>query len=192
MTTITDIWNNYGKQLSEFICKKTNHQEYCNDVLQDVYLKIIHNIEKVNKARNIKSYLLKIADNTVIDFYRAKAAKPVANADFVDSMEAVEIEEEDTSLQLADCCLRPMIESLEPIYREALILTELEGLAQKQFADKVGITHSGALPSARLGRGRRPVPAGARRRGTSCAEARRHGAARACRRRPPPASACRA
>lgn len=144
MTTITDIWNNYGKQLSEFICKKTNHQEYCNDVLQDVYLKIIHNIEKVNKARNIKSYLLKIADNTVIDFYRAKAAKPVANADFVDSMEAVEIEVEDTSLQLADCCLRPMIESLEPIYREALILTELEGLTQKQFADKVGITHSGA------------------------------------------------
>jgi RNA polymerase sigma-70 factor (ECF subfamily) len=37
-----------------------------------------------------------------------------------------------------------MIESLEPIYRDALILTELEGWSQKQLAEKAGISLSGA------------------------------------------------
>jgi RNA polymerase sigma-70 factor (ECF subfamily) len=37
-----------------------------------------------------------------------------------------------------------MIESLEPIYREALILIELEGLSQQQYAEKVGISYTNA------------------------------------------------
>ena len=37
-----------------------------------------------------------------------------------------------------------MIESLDPIYREALLLTELEGFSQGQYAEKTGISYTNA------------------------------------------------
>jgi len=140
---INPIWKNFNASLEQLVCRKTNHQEHCQDILQDVYIKIIHNIDKVEKAKNIKSYLLKIADNTVTDYYRGKNNIATAFEDFHE-IETLEPAVDENLLQLADCCLRPMIESLEPIYREALILTELEGLSQRQLADKIGISLSGA------------------------------------------------
>jgi RNA polymerase sigma-70 factor, ECF subfamily len=64
-------------------------------------------------------------------------------------VELLEIEPEqeeikERALQLADCCLRPMIEALPAIYRDALIMTDLEGLSQKALAEKLGISISGA------------------------------------------------
>lgn len=141
--TINSIHENFGNHLSAFICKKVNHQDYCHDILQDVYLKVIQNIDKIEKAENIKSYLLKIADNAVTDHYRKKAIKQ--HNDFsADFVLPEETSSNDPSLRLADCCLRPMIESLEPIYSEALILTELEGLTQKHYAEKIGISYTNA------------------------------------------------
>lgn len=143
METVISIWNNFGTQLHALICHKTKHQDHCNDILQEVYIKMIENIDKVEKAANIKSYLLKMADNAVTDHYRRKANKTKSNYS-EDILIADEAEKRDASLQLADCCLRPMIESLEPIYREALILTELEGLSHKEFAEKIGISYTNA------------------------------------------------
>jgi RNA polymerase sigma-70 factor (ECF subfamily) len=48
------------------------------------------------------------------------------------------------SLQLADCCLRPMIDSLPPVYRDALIMADLEGISQKKIAEKFNLSLSGA------------------------------------------------
>lgn len=140
---ITGIWNNFDSQLFALICKKTKHQDHCHDILQDVYIKVIENIDKIEKAENIKSYLLKMADNAVTDHYRKKSNKP--DSDFSeDILLTDEADSNDTSLQLADCCLRPMIESLEPIYKEALVMTELEGMTHKQYAEKIGISYSNA------------------------------------------------
>jgi RNA polymerase sigma-70 factor (ECF subfamily) len=46
--------------------------------------------------------------------------------------------------QLADCCLRPMIESLPAIYRDALIMVELDAMSQKDFAAQLNLTYSAA------------------------------------------------
>jgi|SRR5436190_16071019 len=141
--TILAIRNNFGGNLSALICKKVNHQDHCHDILQEVYIKVIQNIDKVAEAKNIRSYLLKIADNAVSDYYRKNTNKTYE--DISDNILMTdESKQNDSSLQLADCCLRPMIESLEPIYRDALIMIELEGLPQKQYAEKAGISYTNA------------------------------------------------
>jgi RNA polymerase sigma-70 factor (ECF subfamily) len=55
-------------------------------------------------------------------------------------------EEEDinSEYQLADCCLRHMIEDLPPIYRDALIMVELEIMSQKEYAEKINLSYSAA------------------------------------------------
>ena len=51
--------------------------------------------------------------------------------------------EENTIAQLA-LSLREMVETLPESYREALTLTEYEGLSQKELADRLGLSVSGA------------------------------------------------
>lgn len=47
------IWEQFNKELKNFICQKVNHEDHCNDILQELYLKIFINIGKLEKARNI-------------------------------------------------------------------------------------------------------------------------------------------
>jgi RNA polymerase sigma-70 factor (ECF subfamily) len=141
-SSIATIYQAFDSQLYDLICRKVNHQDYCHDILQEVYIKVIANIDKIEKADNVRSYLLKIADNAVIDHYRKKNKPTDAFSEDIELVEETPVN--NLSFKLADCCLRPMIESLEPIYREALILIELEGLSQQQYAEKTGISYTNA------------------------------------------------
>jgi RNA polymerase sigma-70 factor (ECF subfamily) len=139
---IENIRKKYEKQLAEFICRKVNHQDCCHDILQDVYLKIIQQIDKIEKADKMVPYIMRLADNTVIDHYRAQN-----NFQHGVKVEIVDLisEKIDTSRTrvLAGSLLIEMIHTLPPIYKNALIKTELEGISQKQLAADLGISYSG-------------------------------------------------
>lgn len=140
--TLTSIHKTFGQQIHNLICKKVGHLNDCHDIMQEVYLKIMLNINKVEQANNMAGYLIKLSNNIVIDYFRR--AKQVANTEITDEICDHNEKIKDPSLQLADCCLRPMIESLPAIYRNALIVTELEGMKLKDYAEKTGISLSNA------------------------------------------------
>ncbi len=141
--TAIAIWEQFNSSLKRLICHKLNHDDNCEDILQELYLKLFINIDKVENADNLRAYVLQMAHNAVIDYYRKKNRSPkLENDDLIASQP--EEKEERNEYQLADCCLRPMIESLPDIYREALIITELEGCTQLQLADKLNISLSAA------------------------------------------------
>jgi RNA polymerase sigma-70 factor, ECF subfamily len=140
--THISIWKEFNTELKRFICQKVNHGDHCNDILQDVYLKIFINIGKVEKAQNIRAYLYRVANNAVVDYYRRTCENIATDAAPAMAQDS-EVSAIDNEYRLADC-LRPMIESLPQIYRDALVFTELEGLTQKQFSEKTGISLSGA------------------------------------------------
>ena len=54
-------------------------------------------------------------------------------------------------------CVRPMIERLPEPYREALLLSEMEGMTQSAVAERLGISTSGA--KSRVQRGREQLKA---------------------------------
>lgn len=138
------IWEQFNEPLHQFICKKVNHDDHCNDILQDLYLKIYLNITKIEKAQNVRAYIFQMAHNAITDHYRKLSKAPKQeNDDLITALE--DRKEEKSDYELADCCLRPMIEALPDIYKEALIFTELEGYTQQQLADKLGIS----LPAAK-------------------------------------------
>ena len=69
-----------------------------------------------------------------------------------DFAEVLEVDGEDAASQLA-VGLREMIGSLPRPYQEALMLVEIEGLSQKEVAEKLDLSYSGA--KSRVQRGRR-------------------------------------
>ena len=141
--TAIAIWDQFNSSLKTLICQKLNHDDYCDDILQDLYLKIFVNIGKVKSADNIRAYVFQMAHNAVTDHYRKRNKHPKLEGDDLIASQADE-KEEKSEYRLADCCLRPMIESLPDIYRDALVHTELEGNTQQQLADQMGISLSAA------------------------------------------------
>jgi RNA polymerase sigma-70 factor, ECF subfamily len=140
---IEQIWSRFSKQLSELICQKTGHQDHCYDILQDVYLKMVKNTDKIGKVDNIRHYLMKLAKNTVIDYYRANPALVISREPSED-LAAAENDINNPTSKLADSYFSELIHALPPIYKQALIRTELEGISQKQLASELGISYSGA------------------------------------------------
>lgn len=136
---LSSLYEKLGSQLHAIICSKVGHQHDCHDIMQEVYLKILLNNDKIEQADNTAGYLVRLTNNAVIDHYRRKP-----QTELIDPVATDDSAQKDQSLQLADCCLRPMIESLPDIHRDALVMTELEGMKHKDYAEKVGISLSNA------------------------------------------------
>jgi RNA polymerase sigma-70 factor, ECF subfamily len=139
---IKHIQGEYNDQLAELICRKVNHHDCCHDILQDVYVKIIQHIDKIDKAEKIGPYITRLASNTVIDHYRAQKAVGTIVEDKDIALDSKTGSVDKTHV-LAGSFFLEMIEALPDIYKYALIKTELEGISQKQLATELGISYSG-------------------------------------------------
>lgn len=137
--TSSEIWAQHSVKLKAFVCSKVNGDDICNDILHDVFLKITETQERIKWIEKPASYMIKMAQNAVIDYYRSqkRATQPLSADD-------IQAQEQLSEIQLADCCLSSFIKALPPLYSEALILTELEGLSQKGLSEKLAISYSGA------------------------------------------------
>jgi RNA polymerase sigma-70 factor, ECF subfamily len=140
------LWHQFSQQLSALICHKTGHQDHCHDILQEVYIKLVKNINKVGKAENVLPYIVKLSNNTIVDYYRANKHKQGAVKGTCESSSPAVDESSagNATSRLAESFMMELIQSLPPIYRQALVKTELEGIPQKQLAAELGISYSGA------------------------------------------------
>lgn len=138
--TTAQIWNEYNAKLHAFIARRVNDRATADDILQDVFLRTHRRIGELKEGTKLQSWLYQIARNAIVDHYRARRL-PSAE------LEDLAAEEPDTSnsavRELAEC-LRPMIEELPAHYREALIMSDLDGLTQREIAERNAISLSGA------------------------------------------------
>lgn len=150
-------WNELRDPLARFIARRVADPQDAEDVLQEVLLRIHRNGDQIADADRVMAWVHQIARNAIVDHYRRRAARPELAAGAAEELELREQEPPDDGAsetlrrELAGC-LRPLVERLPEKHREALILTEFEGLTQSEAAARLGISLSGA--KARVQRGR--------------------------------------
>jgi RNA polymerase sigma-70 factor (ECF subfamily) len=149
-TDFESLWNALHTRLCRFICSRIPDGDDAEDILQEVFIRMHAHLDTVREIDRLESWVYQIARNSIADYYRSRK-RLVALEDY-----PVEDEhpEEDTAEMLAPA-LREAVESLPEPYREALLLTEYQGLSQQQLADRLGISFSGA--KSRVQRGRAKV-----------------------------------
>jgi RNA polymerase sigma-70 factor (ECF subfamily) len=133
------IWQKHSEMLKTFICGKVNGEDRCHDILHNVFLKLTNNEDRIKVIAQPASYIIKIAQNAIIDYYRSQ--KKILSQ--LQKGETIPIETL-PDIQLADCCLLSFIKKLPPTYSEAIIFTDLDGLSQKALAKKLNISYTGA------------------------------------------------
>jgi RNA polymerase sigma-70 factor (ECF subfamily) len=139
MTTTTEtIWKAFHQELFNFINKRVKDKDISKDILQDVFIKIHLKLKTLSDKDKLASWVYQITRNSILDYFRKQKPK-VSLSDNL-----IELEEEKVfNAELANC-LKPMIEQLPDNYKEAILQTEMGVLSQKEYADKLGISYSGA------------------------------------------------
>lgn len=147
MKATEDIWFKYHNKLSVFI-KTRVANDVAEDILQEVFVKIHTRIDSLKENAKLESWLYQITRNAVIDYYRSK--RPTV--DLPDWIKQTQSDEGEIIRQELSSCLAPMIEQLPEKYRVAINLSEIEGKTQREVAELVNTSLSGAKSRVQRGR----------------------------------------
>jgi RNA polymerase sigma-70 factor (ECF subfamily) len=146
MEPIDDIWKEHRVRLRGYIAKRVRAHDMEDDILQEVFLKAQLHLHTLKSRGSVASWLFRIASNAIADHYRAQRPWVELPAD-LESPEP----ERDYLAELA-ACLQPLIADLPETYRSALLLSEIQGLPQKDVANRLGISLSAAKSRVQRGR----------------------------------------
>jgi RNA polymerase sigma-70 factor, ECF subfamily len=147
-------WGQLEQKLRPFIASRVPCAADADDVLQDVFLRMQRALPELRDEQRFGPWVYQVARSTIADFHRRSARQPIASAvedETSASAHDASAEDMDIAAALAEH-LAPFVAALPSPYREALILTELEGLTHKDAAAMLGIS----LPAmkSRVQRGR--------------------------------------
>ncbi|MES0372137.1 MAG: RNA polymerase sigma factor SigZ [Mariprofundaceae bacterium] len=148
MNSIDRIWREYHAALHGFIQSRVSDADIADDILQDVFLKIHTGISSLKDTNRLRPWIYQITRNAIIDYYRAH--KP--HVELPETLVAPEKDDAETARQEIEGCMMPLIKNLSDTYREAVMLSEVEGLTQKHVAERLGLSLSAA--KSRIQRGR--------------------------------------
>ena len=135
------IWIKFSSGLKSFIISRVKDEADASDILQETFLKIHENINTLKDITRIKPWVYQITRNLINDYYRGK--KYTGNS----TGEITDISLESSPNPLMDTAVNDMIGMMDKLshdYCEALCLTGIEGLSQKEYAEKTGLSYSGA------------------------------------------------
>lgn len=145
--TTEDVWTAFRQRLYAYIRARSRSSEDADDILQDVFVKVHERIGTLEDEAHLTSWLYRVTHNTIVDHYRKKQPPPTLQEPPADVEADVPIAEE----KLAPF-LNELIDALPSKYREALTLTELEGLTQQEMGRRLGLSTSGAKSRSQRGR----------------------------------------
>ena len=143
---ILNIWSDLNKGLINFINQKVKNTEISKDISQDVFIKVFSKIDTLKDKDKIIPWIYQITRNEINSHFRkqefGREIQITDNPKILDESLTVEFSK----------CIQPMMNSLPLKYQEAIRMTEIEGISQKELAKSINISYSGAKSRVQRGR----------------------------------------
>ena len=150
-------WHELEARLRPYVARRLRAPADVDDVVQDVFVRIHRGLLGLRDGERFGGWVYRIAEHAVADHRRSRARHLVASSDENElQAETAGPDDGDTTLEadLAECVALFISRRPSP-YREAITLTELEGLTQKDGAEMLGLSLSGM--KSRVQRGREQI-----------------------------------
>ena len=137
------IYKSYSSRLFGNVFKMVKSETTTQEILQDVFIKIWDNRASIDLDRSFRSYLFKIAENKVYDFFRkATRDKKIRAQLFAVATEEYEHIEEMIYKKENALLLRKAIESLSPQRQQVFRLIKLDNKTYEEVSRELGISVS--------------------------------------------------
>ncbi len=141
--------------LRRFVARRVR-PEHVDDLVQDILLRMHERAGDLHDEARLPGWAFRIAQSVVADHHRRKRPEIAAGED-VDHEERegsdAEADDQGNVNEIVAGWLRPMLALLPDEYEQAVELVDVEGLSQREYAERAGLSISGA--KSRVQRGRR-------------------------------------
>lgn len=134
-------WPELTTELRRFVSRRL--EQDVDDVVQETLLKIHRHLPELRDDERLGPWAYRIARNAITDHHRARARAMERELGEELGDDESGTHDENMNAEVASW-LVPMIDRLDEPYREALRLTEMEGMTQAELAEHLGLSRSGA------------------------------------------------
>jgi RNA polymerase sigma-70 factor (ECF subfamily) len=135
---LQSIWTNMHDRLLAFVLTRIDSLDEAEDILQDVFLKVHLNLSTIRDVSKIESWIFQITRNSISDRYRKTGNIRLDEDVPIHDSYAIN----DPTDEIATY-VREIVDTLSPIYREAIELIDYQGMNQFEAAKNIGISVSG-------------------------------------------------
>lgn len=149
-------WRELETRLRPYVARRVRGAADVDDVVQEVFVRMQRGLLALRDGERFGGWVYRIAEHAVADHLRGRARHPIANANDNEVSEPADLGVDDPALEsdLAEC-VALFVSRLSSPYREAITLTDLQGLTQKDAAEMLGLSLSGM--KSRVQRGREQI-----------------------------------
>lgn len=146
-------WKDLASKLRPFVARRVRSPADVDDVVQDVFLRMQRGIAGLRDDERFGPWVYQVARSAIVDHQRVAARHVVVDGDPPEeAAPALDEEDEDAVARDLATYVAPFVAMLPSPYREALTLTELEGLTQREAAEMLGVSLSGMKSRVQRGR----------------------------------------
>ena len=153
------VWMEFRERLRAFVARRVSNPADVDDIVQWAFLQMHRSLAGIRSRERIHAWLYSTARRAIADYYRSgKRRREVLAGNTLDldalgrGSNLAADDAEDARQEVASC-LAPVVERLSPADRDAIVLTELEGLRLADAAARAGLSLSGM--KSRVQRARR-------------------------------------
>lgn len=143
-------WQEVAARLRPFVARHVPAADV-DDVLQDVFVRAQRGLAALRAEERFTAWLFQIARSAVAEHARGRARHPLAASDEVELADPPTDDDRDAARALAPC-VSAFVAQLDPPYREAVTLVELDGLTAREAAERLGISLSAMKSRVQRGR----------------------------------------
>ena len=159
-------WRALSDRLRSFVGRRVAERADVDDLVQEILLRVQRGLPRLRDTQRFGPWVYQVARNALSDHRRAAVRHTSAMREAAEDPRSNEWSNADPTesdfLQHAMAeYAASLIDGLPHSYREAMKLTEVEGLTQAQAAARVGVSLSGM--KSRVQRGRRMLRAAVHR-----------------------------
>lgn len=153
-------WSDLDAKLRPFVARRVRSASDVDDVVQDVFLRMQRGLGSLRDDQRFGPWVYQVARSAIIDHQRSvtrRVGSVSASSEreldgLLGANEDVANEDAGSVERELATYIAPFIAMLAAPYREALTLTELEGMTQKDAAQMLGISVSGMKSRVQRGR----------------------------------------
>ena len=147
-------WQEVEARLRPYVARRLPSPADVDDVLQETFVRMHRGLATLADGERFGAWVYRIARSAIADNLRARVRHHLVVAGTSDEAAGLDAEaDENLEADLA-ACVALFIARLPSPYREAITLTELEGLTQKDAAEMLGVSVSGMKSRVQRGRER--------------------------------------
>jgi RNA polymerase sigma-70 factor, ECF subfamily len=133
-------WQDIERRLRPYVARRVASAGDVDDILQDIFLRVHRGLSALRDGESFGGWVYRIAQSTIADAARARARRGLELvADTPEPAPSEGDDHDDLEGELG-ACVALFVARLPAPYRDAVTLTELEGLTQKDAAEMLGVT----------------------------------------------------